>query len=63
MRLHGDREPRQPQVGTTGGATCRSGAENEVWSFGKEAFEICKKISEPEGADETVYRQADEGGP
>ena len=25
------------------GATCRSGAENEVWSFGKEAFEICKK--------------------
>ena len=43
MRLHGDREPRQPQVGTTGGATCRSGAENEVWSFGKEAFEICKK--------------------
>ena len=43
MRLHGDREPRQPQVGTTGGATCRSCADNEVWSFGKEAFEICKK--------------------
>ena len=35
-------------MGTIGGATCRSGAENEVWSFGKEAFEICKKISEPE---------------
>lgn len=43
MRLHGDREPRQPQVGTTGGAACRSGAENEVWSFGEEAYEICKK--------------------
>ena len=43
MRLHGDREPRQPQYGTTGGATCRSGADNEVWSFGNEAFEICKK--------------------
>ena len=43
MRLHGDREPRQPQFGTTGGATCCSGAENEVWSFGEEAYQICKK--------------------
>lgn len=31
MRLHGDREPRQPQFGTTGGAACLSGAPNEVW--------------------------------
>ncbi|KAI0134237.1 glycosyl hydrolases family 31-domain-containing protein [Xylariales sp. AK1849] len=43
MRLHGDREPRQPQHGTTGGATCRSGAANEVWSYGPEVYEICKK--------------------
>lgn len=43
MRLHGDREPRQPQVGTTGGATCRSGAPNEIWSYGEEVYEICKK--------------------
>jgi alpha-D-xyloside xylohydrolase len=43
MRLHGDREPRQPQHGTTGGATCRSGAPNEVWSYGPEVYEICKK--------------------
>lgn len=43
MRLHGDREPRQPQYGTTGGATCRSGAANEVWSYGEEVYEICKK--------------------
>lgn len=43
MRLHGDREPRQPQVGITGGASCRSGAANEVWSYGEEAYEICKK--------------------
>lgn len=42
MRLHGDREPRQPQVGTTGGATCLSGADNEVWSYGEEVYEICK---------------------
>lgn len=42
MRLHGDREPRQPQHGTTGGAECRSGADNEVWSYGPEVYEICK---------------------
>jgi len=41
MRLHGDREPRQPQQGTTGGATCCSGAPNEVWSYGDEVYEIC----------------------
>ncbi len=43
MRLHGDREPRQPQVGTTGGATCRSGAANEIWSYGEEVYGICRK--------------------
>lgn len=43
MRLHGDREPRQPQVGTTGGSLCCSGAANEVWSYGEEVYEICKK--------------------
>lgn len=43
MRLHGDREPRQPQHGTTGGATCCSGAANEVWSYGEEVYEVCKK--------------------
>ena len=43
MRLHGDREPRQPQVGTTGGAACCSGGPNEVWSYGEEVYEICKK--------------------
>lgn len=43
MRLHGDREPRQPQFGTTGGASCCSGAANEVWSYGEEVYEICRK--------------------
>ena len=43
MRLHGDREPRQPQQGTTGGATCASGAANEVWSYGDEVYKICEK--------------------
>ncbi len=35
MRLHGYRVPDQPQVGTTGGAECLSGADNEIWSFGE----------------------------
>lgn len=43
MRLHGDREPRQPQVGETGGAHCCSGAANEVWSYGDEVYDICCK--------------------
>ncbi len=43
MRLHGDKEPRQPQYGTTGGAACRSGAANEVWSYGEKVYEICVK--------------------
>jgi alpha-D-xyloside xylohydrolase len=43
MRLHGDREPKQPQLGTTGGATCLSGASNEVWSYGDEVYAICMK--------------------
>ena len=43
MRLHGDREPRQPQMGTTGGASCCSGAANEVWSYGEEVYKICEK--------------------
>lgn len=46
MRLHGDREPRQPQYGTTGGAACCSGAANEVWSYGEEVYDICKKYME-----------------
>jgi alpha-D-xyloside xylohydrolase len=43
FRLHGHREPMQPQHGTTGGATCISGAPNEVWSYGEECYEIMKK--------------------
>ncbi len=46
MRLHGYRWPIQPQHGTTGGATCLSGAPNEVWSYTDEVYEICKKYLE-----------------
>lgn len=43
MRLHGDREPKQPRLGTTGGSHCLSGAANEVWSYGKEVYGICRR--------------------
>ncbi|RSL69299.1 hypothetical protein CEP53_002314 [Fusarium sp. AF-6] len=43
MRLHGDREPKQPRLGTTGGSFCLSGGPNEVWSYGEEVYGICKK--------------------
>ena len=42
MRLHGYREPLKAPMGREGGAACVSGADNEVWSFGEEAYEICK---------------------
>lgn len=43
MRLHGDREPRQKPIGTSGGAWCASGGPNEVWSYGEEVLKICTK--------------------
>lgn len=33
----------QPQHGTTGGATCISGAPNEVWSYGDRSYTIMTK--------------------
>jgi alpha-D-xyloside xylohydrolase len=43
MRLHGDREPHKPPMGTERGATCVSGADNEIWSYSEEVYGICKK--------------------
>ena len=40
MRLHGFRQPEKPGIGTDGGGKCGSGADNEVWSFGSEAYAI-----------------------
>ncbi|KAI0598275.1 glycoside hydrolase family 31 protein [Biscogniauxia sp. FL1348] len=42
FRLHGDREPKQPRHGTTGGSHCLSGAPNEVWSYGDQVYGICR---------------------
>ena len=66
MRLHGYRWPIQPQVGTTGGATCLSGAPNEVWSYTDEVYEILKDYlflrEKMKPYIETIMRQAHEKG-
>lgn len=46
MRLHGHRKPYQEPLGRTGGGRCASGAENEIWSYGEENYEIMKKYIE-----------------
>lgn len=44
MRLHGYRLPYQPPVSNeVGGGMCDSGAANEIWSFGDEAYPILKE--------------------
>jgi alpha-D-xyloside xylohydrolase len=43
MRLHGDREPHKPNVETDGVKIPGSGADNEIWSYTDEVYEICKK--------------------
>lgn len=42
MRLHGDRRPHQKGVSTSGGGKVGSGAANEIWAFGEEAYPILK---------------------
>lgn len=42
MRLHGDREPHKEALSECGGGRYPSGADNEIWSYGEEAYEICR---------------------
>ncbi|GEN51570.1 glycoside hydrolase family 31 protein [Alkalibacterium pelagium] len=42
LRMHGDRLPSKPPIGESGGGLCHSGAENEIWSYGEEAYNIFK---------------------
>lgn len=44
FRLHGDRQPFVPPTGTRGGGVCGSGSDNEVWSYGDEAYAIFKEF-------------------
>lgn len=43
FRLHGDREPHFEPLGISGGGLCSSGAANEVWSYGEQAYKIFKE--------------------
>ncbi|KAJ9663060.1 hypothetical protein H2198_001052 [Neophaeococcomyces mojaviensis] len=43
MRLHGSREPMQAKLGEGGGSDCRSGADNEPWSYGEDNYSILKR--------------------
>jgi alpha-D-xyloside xylohydrolase len=43
MRLHGCREPQAAPISTVRGGRCSSGAANEVWSYGDEAYDICRR--------------------
>jgi alpha-D-xyloside xylohydrolase len=40
MRMHGDRAPYEPVVATDGSQRCRSGAPNELWSYGDDVYRI-----------------------
>ncbi len=40
--MHGDRLPTKAPTGDSGGGICHSGAENEIWSYGEEAYSIFK---------------------
>ena len=43
MRLHGDRLPDRMIEGSDGQANCHTGADNEVWSYGEEVYEILRR--------------------
>lgn len=43
MRLHGDRLPAEPVYRKSGERMLNSGGDNEVWSYGEEAYTILKK--------------------
>jgi len=40
MRMHGDREPYEPVSAADGSPRARSGAPNELWSFGEDVYAI-----------------------
>lgn len=46
MRLHGDRKPAEPVYRRDGTRMLNSGSDNEVWSFGEEAYPILTKYLE-----------------
>ena len=43
MRIHGDRRPSEPVYRKDGTQALSSGSDNEVWSYGEEAYPILVK--------------------
>lgn len=46
MRIHGHRAPYLQPLSNEGGGRCGSGADNEIWAFGEENYEIMKHYIE-----------------
>ncbi len=46
MRLHGVRQPVKPPMSDVGGGRCSSGADNEIWSYGEDNYQIMKHYIE-----------------
>lgn len=46
MRIHGNRLPREPLYRPDGEETEGTGADNEIWSYGEENYQIMKKFIE-----------------
>ena len=44
LRMHGDREPHTKPLGIDGGGSVKSGAGNELWSYGDEVYDVLKKF-------------------
>lgn len=42
LRMHGDREPHTSPLGNDGGGSVKSGAGNELWSYGDKVYDILK---------------------
>jgi alpha-D-xyloside xylohydrolase len=43
MRMHGDRQPSEPIIAADGSRRLPSGAPNEIWSYGPEAYDIMRQ--------------------
>ena len=67
MRMHGDRLPGTPIIAADGEERVHTGADNEIWSFGDEAYGIMRRHIELREAlrdySRDVMREAHESGP
>ena len=59
MRLHGFRLPLTPITHADGRPNCPTGADNEVWSYGEDVYDILSVVSAPAGADAAVRARGD----